>query len=351
MVAATTDVPTTQRAAVNKSFGHTATLETIAVKTPASDEVLVHITHTGVCHTDLHALEGDIPTPLPLVGGHEGVGIVVQLGDKVTNVKLGDRVGVNYIWSSCGTCDYCLEGDFQVCRTLGMGGIHVDGTFQEYQIAKAAYVVPIPDNVSDVDAAPILCAGVTVFRGLKDTNCQPGQFVAIVGAGGGLGHLATQYAKAMGFRVVAIDAGAAKEALTKSLGAEIFIDVAQSKNLVEDVVKATNGGVQGALIVATNQSAFSTAPYYLRPTGTMVCVGAPKDGKLEVILGVAIIRRLTLKGSILGSRNDMKMAMDFVARGLVVPHIEVCGLSEINSVYERMRKGEIAGRVVLDTTK
>lgn len=220
-------IPELQWAQVAEKSGGPVQYKQIPVPQPGPDEVLVNIKYSGVCHTDLHALKGDwpLPTKLPLVGGHEGAGIIVAKGSLVqstsTNTNIGDQVGVKWMNGSCLGCDYCENGDEPLCAGISLSGYTVDGTFQQYCIAKAAHVTPIPKGVPLDAVAPILCAGVTVYKGLKESNARSGQTVAIVGAGGGLGSLALQYALALGLRVIAIDGGDEKRDFCKDLGAEV----------------------------------------------------------------------------------------------------------------------------------
>lgn len=180
-----------------------------------------------MCHTDLHAVNGDwpIPTKLPLVGGHEGAGIVVARGPGVTDedAKIGEAVGVKWLNDSCLSCTFCQQADEPLCLTPKLSGYTVDGSFQQYAIASAKHVAHIPEGVPLDEVSPILCAGITVYKGLKESGIRPGQTVAIVGAGGGLGSLAQQYAKAMGLNVIAIDSGDEKKAMSEKMGASVSL--------------------------------------------------------------------------------------------------------------------------------
>lgn len=218
-------IPRTQWAQVVEKSGADVVYKQIPVKKPGADEVLVNIKYSGVCHTDLHAVKGDWPIKpkLPLVGGHEGAGIVVERGSLVTDVQIGDHVGVKWLNGSCLSCEFCRQSDEPLCPKALLSGYTVDGTFQQYCVAKAAHVASIPKHVPLDAVAPVLCAGITVYKGLKESGARPGQTVAIVGAGGGLGTLAVQYAKAMGLRVVAIDGGDEKKSLCEKLGADVCL--------------------------------------------------------------------------------------------------------------------------------
>jgi propanol-preferring alcohol dehydrogenase len=218
-------IPEEQWAQVIQKVGGPVEYKKIPVAKPGPQEVLVNIKYSGVCHTDLHAVNGDWPlaTKLPLVGGHEGAGIVVARGDLVTDdiCKIGEAVGVKWLNDSCLSCTFCQQSDEPLCLTPKLSGYTVDGSFQQYAIASARHVAHIPDGVPLDEAAPVLCAGITVYKGLKESGVRPGQTVAIVGAGGGLGSLAQQYAKAMGLHVIAIDTGDEKKKLCEQMGASV----------------------------------------------------------------------------------------------------------------------------------
>lgn len=222
MASSIPNLPKEQWAQVCPKVGGPLEYKKIPVPTPAPDQALVNIKYSGVCHTDLHAMNGDWPLPvkMPLVGGHEGVGTVVAKGELATSVQLGQTVGVKWINGTCLNCDFCEIGDEPLCADAQLSGYTVDGTFQQYCLAQAAHLTPIPDVQLDA-VAPVLCAGVTVYKGLKESEARPGQVVAIVGAGGGLGTLAIQYAKAMGLRVIGIDGGDEKRQVCEQLGCEV----------------------------------------------------------------------------------------------------------------------------------
>lgn len=217
------EIPEQQWAQVIEAPRSGVVYKQIPVQQPGPEDVLVNIRYSGVCHTDLHALKGDWPLEekSPLVGGHEGSGIVVAKGRQVTKIKIGDHVGVKWINGSCLTCEFCCQSDEPLCSEALLSGYTVDGTFQQYCVVKATHVSLIPKEVPLDAIAPILCAGITVYKGLKESGARAGQIVAIVGAGGGLGSLAQQYAKAMGLRIIAIDGGE-KKAMCLKLGAEVF---------------------------------------------------------------------------------------------------------------------------------
>ncbi|PID05922.1 MULTISPECIES: alcohol dehydrogenase AdhP [unclassified Sporosarcina] len=333
------------KAAIVKEFQTKLQIEDTLKPTPGAGQALVKLEACGVCHTDLHAINGDWPVKpkLPLIPGHEGVGIVEAVGPNVTSVKIGDRVGIPWLYSACGECDYCLEGKETLCHSQENGGYSVDGGYAEYCLAAADYVAKIPENLSSVEAAPILCAGVTTYKALKVSGAKPGDWVAIYGIGG-LGHVALQYAKAMGFNVVAVDIADEKLELAKKLGADITVN-GKNEDPAEAIQKQV-GGVQAAISVAVSQVPFEQAYRSVKRGGTLVAVGLPHED-LPIPIFNTVLNGITVKGSIVGTRIDMKEALDFAARGKVKAQIETAPLSDVNAVLEKMEKGQINGRIVL----
>jgi alcohol dehydrogenase, propanol-preferring len=332
----------TMRAAVVTEFGASLQVEELDLPTPGYGEALVKLETSGVCHTDLHAAHGDWPVKPqpPFIPGHEGYGTVVALGEGVDDLKVGNA----WLWSACGSCEYCRTGWETLCESQQNGGYSVNGSFGSYMLVKAAYAARIPDNADPVEVAPILCAGVTVYKGLKVTDTRPGQWVAISGIGG-LGHIAVQYARAMGLRVVAIDIDDAKLALATRLGAEVAVN-ARTTDVVAEVQKAT-GGVHGVLVTAVHPQAFGQAIGLTRRGGTIVFNGLP-PGDFPAPIFDIVLKGLTIRGSIVGTRQDMAEALDFYARGLIHPTVESARLDDINQVFGRMERGQIDGRVVID---
>lgn len=341
-------IPKTMKAAVVREFGGQLHIEERPVKMPKEHQILVKIMACGVCHTDLHAIQGDWPVQpkMPLIPGHEGVGYVVAVGPGVHNVKEGDAVGVPWLYSACGGCEYCITGWETLCGTQENGGYSVDGSFAEYVIADARYVGLLPDGINFAKFAPILCAGVTVYKGLKETETKPGEWVAISGIGG-LGHVAVQYAKAMGMNVAAIDVADEKLDLAQRLGADIVIN---AKNVNPgEYLKKEVGGMHGALVTAVSPIAFKQGLETLRRKGTMALNGLP-PGNFDLSIFDVVLNRITIRGSIVGTRKDLQEAIQFAVDGKVSANIETAPLEEINTVFDRMKKGDIDGRVVLDIT-
>jgi alcohol dehydrogenase, propanol-preferring len=338
-------VPDNMRAAVVRAFGEPLTIDELPVPEPGPGEIVVKLAATGVCHTDLHAARGDwaVKPSLPLVPGHEGVGHVAAVGSDVTHVKEGDAVGVPWLHDACGQCEYCLTGWETLCPAQHNTGYSVNGTYAEYVLAKADYVGHLPAGADLEQIAPILCAGVTTYKGLKETEAAPGEWIAISGIGG-LGHVAVQYAKAMGFQVAALDVDEAKLELARTLGADLAVDC-RDAGAVRGLVKQT-GGMHGVLVTAVSTGAFTQAIGIARRKGTVVLHGLP-PGEFGTPVMPVVLKRLTIRGSIVGSREDLVEALEFCAAGKVKAQVSVEPLDAVNDVFARMEAGKINGRVVL----
>jgi propanol-preferring alcohol dehydrogenase len=306
---------------------------------------LVKVFVCGVCHTDLHAANGDWPVKpqLPLIPGHEAIGYVVALGTGVKNVAIGDIVGAPWLYSACGCCEFCITGWETLCEEQQNGGYSVNGGFAEYVVADSRYIAHFPKGINFAEMAPIICGGVTVYKGLKETEVKPGEWVAISGVGG-LGHLAVQYAKAMGMHVAAVDIADNKLALAKQLGAELTVN-ALNENPGAVLKKAT-GGMHGVLVTAVSPIAFEQGIGMLRRKGTIALNGLPK-GNFDLPIFETVLNRYTVRGSIVGTRKDMQEAIAFAVEGKVKADIHTAKLEDINQIFDDMRRGDITGRVVL----
>jgi len=333
------------KAAVVHAFGQPLVIEEVPVPEVPPGQVLVQVVASGVCHTDLHAAEGDWPVKprLPFIPGHEGVGHVAAVGAGVKGLREGDRVGVPWLHTACGHCEHCITGWETLCDEQQMTGYTVDGGYAEYVLADPGYVGHLPANVDFAEIAPVLCAGVTVYKGLKVLDCKPGDWVAISGIGG-LGHLAVQYAKAMGFHVAAVDVDDAKLELAKRLGAEMTVNAR-----TEDPVQALQRGLRGAhgvLVTAVSREAFSQALGMLHKRGTMSLVGLP-PGDFALPIFDVVLNAKTVRGSIVGTRKDLQEALAFAGEGKVRTTFTEDRLDHINAIFARMKGGDIEGRVVM----
>ena len=338
------------QAAVVEQFGKPMVIQEVDIPAVGTGQVLLKTEACGVCHTDIHAAHGDWPVKptLSFIPGHEGIGIVVAVGPGVTAVKEGERVGVPWLYSACGHCEYCLAGWETVCPEAQFGGYTKNGGFAEYILADPNYVAHIPAGLKPTEAGPIICAGITTYKGVKQTEARPGEWVVISGAGG-LGHLAIQYAKVMGLNVCAVDIDDGKLDHAKRLGADFTVN-AKAGDPVAAVKKATGGGAHGVLITAPSLGAFKQGVGMTRKKGTCVLVGLP-PGEFPVPLFDVVANCVTIRGSFVGTRKDMAEALAFAAADKVRADIELQPLSAINKVFERLEHGDVPSRVVIDFEK
>jgi propanol-preferring alcohol dehydrogenase len=326
-------------------------LEEVARPEPGADEVLIEVEVCGVCHSDLHVADGDWTqlariVKKPLILGHEIVGRVVERGAAVRgaqeSVQVGDRVGVPWLQWTCGQCEFCREGNENLCVQQRITGVMVDGGYAEYAKAPASHVVKIPETLPSEQAAPLLCAGVTVHRALKQAKIRAGQRLAVFGVGG-LGHIAVQIGRAAGAEVTAIDVSEEKLALAKSLGASRTLNAATSK-VVKEV--RSSGGVHVALVASAAKSAYDMAFYCVRPTGTLLAVGLPaQDIAFPAILMAA--GEIQIKASSVGTREDLREVLAMGATGTVHCQVTTRPLAEVQEVLGQLSRGEVSGRVVL----
>ncbi|KIM92603.1 hypothetical protein OIDMADRAFT_139366 [Oidiodendron maius Zn] len=355
-------LPISHRAAVYDCPGSIST-KIIELKTPEPGvgEVLIRLTHSGVCHSDLGVMtqSWDVlphPTPKGQVGGHEGVGEVVKIGPGVPEgrVKIGSRVGVKWVAKVCNNCAACLEQADGVCFGRSISGYFTPGTFQQYVAGPADYVTPIPDGLSSADAAPMLCAGVTMYAALQKSNAIGGDWVAISGAGGGLGHIGVQIAaRGLGLRVIGIDHGS-KEELVKESGAELFLDITKfdPSSMVREVQASTDGlGCHAVIVCTASNKAYEQSLELLRFGGTVVCVGVPEGVSIPIASAKPahlISSQLNIVAVSVGNRKDAKAVLDMAARGIVKTKYTVESLDNLTDVFERMSKGQLQGRVVIN---
>ena len=337
----------TMKAAVVHECGKPLKIEEVPVPQPGPGELLVKVAACGVCHTDLHAADGDWPVKpkLPLIPGHETVGTVAEVGAGVDDFRIGELVGIAWLHDACGHCEYCLSARETLCPKQHESGYSVDGGFAEYAIGSANYVARLPQGADVTRIAPILCAGVTTYKGIKQTEARAGQWIAISGLGG-LGHLAVQYAKAMGLSVVGIDVTDDKLALARSVGADAAVN-ARQPDAVTQVIEATKGGAHGVLVTASSAQAFEQALKMVRRGGTVSLAGLPPGGFETPIFDV-VLNAITIRGSIVGTREDLNEALDFALRGRLEADVQAARLEDINQIFSDLKAGRVEGRMVLD---
>jgi propanol-preferring alcohol dehydrogenase len=353
------EVPKQYKAAVYDQPGKISTkVEELDIPEPGPGEVLIKLTHSGVCHSDLGVMTCSwkglpYPTPKGQVGGHEGVGKIVKLGPGAESqgVKLDQRVGIKWMAGTCGNCPACLEGHDAVCFNGKISGYYTPGTFQQYVTSPANYVTPIPDGLESAEAAPMLCAGVTVYSALRKSGAQSGQWVALLGAGGGLGHIAVQLAaKGMALRVIGVDAPEKKQLVLDS-GAEHFIGLGEG-DPVKKVQELTGGlGVQACLVLTAANAAYASAPQMIKFGGRVVCVGLP-EGEMQAIATAypqkLIAMAQSIVGVAVGSRKEAIETLEMASRGIVKTHYAIKKMEDLTNIFEDMNAGKLQGRVVLD---
>ena len=306
-------------------------------------QALVKVEYCGVCHTDLHVAHGDFGQVPGRILGHEGIGIVEEVGEGVETLKKGDRVSIAWFFEGCGHCEYCTTGRETLCRSVKNAGYSVDGGMSDYALVTADYAVKVPEGLNPAQASSITCAGVTTYKAIKEAKVEPGQWVAIYGAGG-LGNLAIQYAKKVfNARVVAVDINQDKLDLAKESGEDLVVNGKE----VEDVagyIQEKTGGTHSAVVTAVYKVAFNQAVDRVR------AVGLPSE-YMDLSIVKTVLDGIRVVGSLVGTRKDLEEAFDFGAQGLVVPVVETVPVDTAVEVFDQMEKGEIQGRKVLDFTK
>jgi len=334
------------KAAVLRKPGAPLVIEDVEDPRPGAGEILIEVKACGVCHTDLHLAAGEWSLPkLPLILGHEVVGVVRGVGPGVSNFKEGDRAGIPWIYSTCGTCEFCTSDREPLCPAIVVTGFMVDGGYAEYAKASAEFAVPVPPELTFVDAAPLYCAGLTPYRALKISGARLGDTVAVWGLGG-LGHYAVQIAKVIGARVVVVDIDSSKLEFARRLGADFAFDASREK--VDEAIRSL-GGAHVVLNLAPAPQAVEQGFKALRRGGTLVLVGLPQGNFSLPILG-SVAKGVRILTSAVGTRQDLREVLALAAAGKIKTVAETCRLEEINSVFERMRQGKISGRVVIEFT-
>ncbi|KAF2190666.1 GroES-like protein [Zopfia rhizophila CBS 207.26] len=354
------DLPKKYKAAVYDKPGTISTkIEELDMPEPGAGQVLINLTHSGVCHSDLGVMTNawanlPFPTQPGQVRGHEGVGRVVKLGPGAESsaIKVGDRVGIKWISGICGSCEACLASADAHCSTAKVSGYYTPGTFQQYVLGPANYVTPIPDALDSAAAAPMLCAGVTVYSSLRKSGAESGSWVVILGAGGGLGHLAVQFSsKAIGHRVIGVDHSSKKDIVLQS-GAEHFIPIDGTDSIPEAVKALTGGlGAHAVLVLTANNAAYATSVELLRFRGRVVVVGVPEGEAVPIKSALPqfiVAKAISIVGVAVGDRREAIETLDFAARGIVKTHFRVEKMDKLTDVFKELSEGKLKGRVVLD---
>lgn len=335
------------KAAVLRRFKSPLVIEDVPRPLVEADEVLIQVEACGVCHSDVHVADGDWPqfasiTKMPLILGHEIAGKVIEKGRAVREFQIGDRVGMPWIYWTCGECEFCHEGNENLCAKQKITGVTVDGGFAEYVKAPASHAKKIPDGLLAAEAAPLFCAGVTVYRALKQAQILQGQRLAIFGIGG-LGHLAVQIGKELGAEITAIDIADEKLRLAESLGAANGLN-ATSTNVAKEL--RAKGGVHVALVTSAAKAAYDMAFACVRQTGTLLAVGLPPENICFPPILMAA-KEVRIQASAVGTRQDLHEVLALADKGTIRCHVATRPLAEVNLVLNQLRKGKISGRVAL----
>lgn len=334
------------KAAVVTDFHGPLVIEERPIPEPGPGQVLVEMEACGLCHTDIHAINGDWPVKptAPFVPGHEGVGIVEKLGANVTSHKVGDRVAIAWLGRACGECRFCVDGRETLCESQLNSGYSIDGAFAEYAVADARYAVSVPDGVEPFDAAPLTCAGVTSYKSVKVAHVRPGEKVVVFGVGG-LGHLAVQYARLVGAVVIAVDLDDEKLELATALGADHVVNAAETDPVA---AIAALGGADVALAYAVSPKAFEQAFASLNRGGRLVCVGLPAEGEMSIPIFDTVLKGIEIIGSIVGTRQDLVEVFQLHARGRTRVIGEGRKIDEVNAAVAEVLAGEVPARLVFE---
>jgi propanol-preferring alcohol dehydrogenase len=335
------------KAAVLHEFKKPLEFQEVDRPKPGAGEVLIKVEACGVCHSDLDVADGDWPQLIPitkkkLILGHEIAGRVVEKGPSVDQLEIGDRVGIPWVHWTCGDCDFCREGNENLCAKQQITGVTVDGGYAEFVKAPASHTLKLPDGLSFTDAAPLFCAGVTVYRALRHAKIQPGHRLGVFGVGG-LGHLAVQIARELGAIVTAIDISDEKLALARELGASKTLN-ATAVNAVKELRR--EGGLHVALVASAAKAAYDTAFPCVRPAGMLLAVGLPSEPICfpPILMAASEVR---IQASAVGTRQDLYDVLALAGAGKVRCRVSTRPLSEANQALDLLRKGQVSGRLVL----
>lgn len=335
---------------VSDRLDGTVDLKDAPVPEVGHGQVLVKIEYSGVCHTDLHVAASDFGEKPGRILGHEGVGVITEVGPGVEHLQVGDRVSVPWFFKGCGHCEYCVDGRATLCRSVINAGYTADGAMSEYTLLYADYTVKVPDALDPVEATSITCAGVTTYKAIKESGVRPGQWLVAFGAGG-LGNLAVQYAKnVFGAQVIAVDINEDKLLLAKDSGADVVINGKNVESVEEEIKNVTGGvGAHAAVVTAVSKVAFNQAVDSVRAGGTVVAVGLPTES-MDLSIPRLVLDGIRIQGSLVGTSQDLKEAFAFGAQGLIKPVVQLRPVEDVRAIFDEMHAGLINGRMVLDFT-
>ncbi|BDH47142.1 zinc-dependent alcohol dehydrogenase [Salmonella enterica subsp. enterica serovar Choleraesuis] len=330
-------------AVVNKS--HQVDIIDKPIRALKHGEAMLEMECCGVCHTDLHVKNGDYGDRTGVTLGHEGIGIVKEIGPGVTSLKVGDRASVAWFFQGCGHCEYCNSGNETLCREVKNAGYTVDGGMAESCIVVADYAVKVPEGLDPAAASSITCAGVTTYKAVKVSGIKPGQWIAIYGLGG-LGNLALQYAKnVFNAKVIAIDVNDQQLAFAAESGADLTVN-SKTEDAAK-IIQEKTGGAHAAVVTAVAKSAFNSAVDAVRAGGRVVAVGLPPEA-MSLSIPRLVLDGIQVIGSLVGTRQDLTEAFQFAVEGKVVPTVTRRPIEDINAIFSEMEQGKIKGRMVID---
>jgi len=355
----TFNIPKTCKGGVVVNEGPDFHVEVQDVPVPecGPNDVLVKLNATGLCMSDLHFMMGDWALPKMSVfgticAGHEGAGVIVKVGDQVKTLKPGMRAGYKPVQDTCGACDLCRSGLECYCAKAVFTGLMVNGSYQQYVVSPERYTTIIPDGVSDYIAAPIMCSAATTYTSIKESGLRPGDWAVFPGGGGGVGMQGIQLAKAMGLRAVAIDTGEAKKKLcVDTAGAEQFIDFKQVDSVADEVIRICDGiGAHGVFVTAVQSYPSSISYLGGRVGGKVLCIGLPPAGTqhIDVDPSQMCFKKQSVQGTLVSNMGDVDKTLDFARRGMLKPIYTVYPMSQWNEAVQKLKRGEIAGRAVID---
>ena len=308
---------------------------------PPPGHVLLKMEACGICHSDLFIAGMEKPPVVPQVLGHEGIGRVESVGDGVTSFAKGDRVGVTFLASTCGECQLCRTGRERFCTRQLNSGYTAPGVLAEFVSVAAQHLVRVPAELNAAEAAPMCCAGWTAYHAVKQTAAAPGATIAIFGMGG-LGHLAVQFARYAGLRVAAVDVSEEKLAFARSVGAEITVTAENAGRTLQKEF----GGMAAAVVVTGSAAAAGQAMRSLKRCGTVVLVGMAQ-GPAELPIVDTVLKGITIRGSFLGTREDLEEVFRLAAAGVIRPHIDTHPIDDAPALFDRLGRGDVAGRAVI----
>ncbi|KAJ4416999.1 hypothetical protein N0V82_006448 [Gnomoniopsis sp. IMI 355080] len=343
---------------VNEGENFEVQVKKVPVPEIGPDDVLIKMNATGLCMSDVHFMMNDWALPAmssfgTVCAGHEGAGVIVKVGDRVKHLKVGQRAGLKPVFDSCGSCEQCRTGRDNYCPKSLHTGLHVDGSYKQYVKSPARYTSVIPDGVSDYVAGPVMCSASTVYTALKASGLKAGHWACFPGGGGGVGIQGVQLAKAMGMRPIVVDTGSERKRLAAEMGAETFVDFKEVENPCAEVVKITGGGAHAVFVTAIQAYPISLDYLGTRPGATVICIGLPPKGEYHIDVDPSRLAFMNqgVKGTLVSPLNDIDEALQFAKWGKLHLEPTVVGLSKWNESVQKLRAGQVAGRIVVDFNK